>query len=131
MKKEYKVEGIKKFNSSMGVNDLDKTIMEIEIGEHIPMEEAMEIMKAHNIKLVVEENILDEQERKYLKEVIRPFRDRVDNIQKSTTPFTDNCFIAITIDDGDDEIFLPYFDENEMYIGMEKDKEYTLEELGL
>ena len=131
MKKEYKVEGFKKFNSSMGFNDSDKTTMEIEIGEHIPMEEAMKIMKSHNIKLVVEENILDEQERKYLKEVIRPFRDRIDSISKSSLPFSDNCFIAVSIDDGDDDIFLPNFERNEMYLGMELDREYSLEELGL
>ena len=77
------------------------------------------------------EEILDEIEKEYLSAVIKPFRDRVKSIKKSRM---ENEFITIhikSINGGDERIPLPYFKKGTMYKGMEKHKEYTLEELGL
>lgn len=74
------------------------------------------------------EPVLTEEERKYLKGVIRPFRNKVLNIQKKS-----NYLEWISIVMTDHEIIkLPFFDKSSgMYKGMQLGIEYTLEELGL
>lgn len=74
--------------------------------------------------------ILDETEKRYLKNIIRPFRDKVECITKRNNGI-DN-FICIHINGRENVgIILPHFDKGTMYKGMEDNKEYTLEELGL
>lgn len=73
------------------------------------------------------EEILDKTEKRYLANIIRPFRDRVKWIRKSK--FSDNEYISIEVKN--ERILLPYFSKGTMYKEMEKDKEYTLKELGL
>ena len=60
------------------------------------------------------EPVLDEEEKEYLSAVIKPFRDRVVYIRK-----------------GNEYIVLHYFREDTMYVNMEVNKEYNLEDLGL
>ena len=79
------------------------------------------------LTLEVEEPILDEEERKYLSDVIRPFRDRVDCIRKMNNSEGDYITIYLKTD----YFCLPYFQKETMYKGLELDKEYTLEDLGL
>lgn len=75
--------------------------------------------------------ILDETEKRYLRGVIRPFRDKVEYIQKyKSIMYEDSDYINIYIE-GSHSITLPYFESNTMYKNMETDKKYTLEELGL
>lgn len=74
--------------------------------------------------------ILDEAEKRYLRSVIRPFRDRVQNITKWRLTQIDTYFIEIRLKNGETLSF-PKFTSKTMYKGMEKDKEYTLEELEL
>ena len=77
--------------------------------------------------------ILDKEEKEYLEAVIRPFRDRIKCIKKITTrnvaPYTEEEFIAIFLDK--EAITLPFFKKDTRYKGMELEKEYTLDELGL
>ena len=79
------------------------------------------------------EPVLDDAERKYLSEVIRPFKNYVTEITKVKNECeTDKQFIRIMVNKYKIEyIILPYFEENTMYKGMEVNKEYSLEELGL
>lgn len=77
---------------------------------------------------IQERKILDEAEKRYLKAVIRPFKDKVKNISKRAT-LCGACYIYINL--GDDGAALPYFNKGTMYNGMEDDKEYTLKELEL
>lgn len=79
------------------------------------------------------EPVLDDAERKYLSEVIRPFKNYVTGITKVKNECeTDKQFIRIMVNKYRIEyIILPYFEENTMYKGMEVNKEYSLEELGL
>ena len=78
--------------------------------------------------LLSEYQILDDAEKRYLRGVIRPFRNEVLNIKKKS-----NYLAWISIVMKDQEIIkLPFFEKSsEMYKGMELGKEYTCEELGL
>ena len=70
--------------------------------------------------------ILTDKEKEYLSAVIKPFRDRVSSISK------DGPLEYITISmDSDDFAILPNFEKGTMYKGMETNRRYTLEELGL
>lgn len=76
--------------------------------------------------------ILDDVEKRYLNNVIRPFRGNVRFITKrrywiDSTEYND---ISICIRNNSN-IVLPKFIANKMYKGMEIEKTYTLEELGL
>ena len=77
---------------------------------------------------IVEKEILEEEEKEYLSNVIKPFRDKVEYIVKETSSY--NEYIKITIKK-DDCLSFPYFKRGTMYKGMEIEKKYTLEELGL
>ena len=89
------------------------------------------IFVSEKIKLTLEteEPILDEEERKYLNDVIRPFKDRVKCIKKLRECYDGDEYILIRTDRNVTP--LPYFKKGLMYKGMEINKEYTLEDLGL
>lgn len=83
-------------------------------------------------------DILDEKEKEYLRNVIKPFKDRVKSIAKQND--TDSYeYISIGVSylinkrNGcdTDYIWLPSFERGVMYKNMEVEKKYTLEELGL
>ena len=74
------------------------------------------------------EQILDTAEKRYLKNVIRPFKDRVISIIKEND-FGDD-YIKIELENGD-FANLPNFAKGTMYKGMKKEKKYTLKELEL
>ena len=79
------------------------------------------------------QEILDEAEKRYLREVIRPYKT-VKYINKSTYGGGRKASVTITVIDidGDNwEIHLPPFETKNMYKNMKNDKEYTLEELRL
>ena len=76
--------------------------------------------------------ILCDGEREYLSAVIKPFRDRVISVRKYNY---DKYYEYITIIYYDVSkylsIYFPPFKKGTMYKGMELDRNYTLEELGL
>lgn len=76
------------------------------------------------------EPVLDDKEREYLSYGIRPFREKIECIYKHQMPYTDEYYITVRLKDGD-SLMYPRFKGNTMYKGMEVEKEYTLEELGL
>ena len=77
---------------------------------------------------IVKKPILDEAERRYLKNVIKPFRDEIVFITKSEWCKEEYITIAFK---KDEDMNFPYFEKNTMYKGMEIKKEYTLDDLGL
>ena len=86
--------------------------------------------KEVKITLEVKEPILDEEERKYLSGVIRPFRDRIGYIKKCK--FLNRTEYLRFLMKGDEvSSSLPLFKKGTMYKGMELNKEYTLEKLEL
>lgn len=76
------------------------------------------------------EEILTDEEKEYLSAVIKPFRNRIDCITKYEYGGYDEQYIIIK-SIKDEKYYLPEFASNTMYKGMELDKEYTLEELGI
>lgn len=72
--------------------------------------------------------LLDNVEKKYLSEVIRPFRKKVTTIKKIEAPAGGEYISILLKDDG---MCLPCFKKDTMYKGMEPEKRYTPEELGL
>ena len=80
--------------------------------------------------LCEEHQILDEEEKKYLSAVIKPFRDRITYISKEQTLGEKKERIIIKYDN-DSRMALPFFEKGKKYIGMEIDNEYALKELGL
>lgn len=74
------------------------------------------------------EPILDDKEKEYLGNIIRPFRDKVEYIVKRTV-CEEKEYISISLNN--DTVILPNFKRNTMYKNMKADKDYTLEELGL
>lgn len=81
--------------------------------------------------------ILDKAEKKYLGNIVRPFRDKDIRVIKQKSVWDINkekIFIEIYIGGYDVGVYclnFPPFEKNTMYKGMKTDKEYTLEELGL
>ena len=81
---------------------------------------------------IYEEPILDEVERRYLKGVINPFKDKVLWIRKQKCGSKpSHCFLVIGLKNAINNIWLPPFKANSMYLNMKFDKHYTLKELGL
>ena len=84
---------------------------------------------------IIKKPILDDNEKEYLSGVIKPFRDKVKCIVKRDYEMSyENEYIFIVFnDDGCMQIKMcfPSFKKGTMYKGMELNKNYTLEELGL
>mgnify|MGYP006959316765 FL=1 len=76
------------------------------------------------------EQILDDVEKKYLSEVIRPFKKEVATISKFHTWDNAQQYICIELKDKRGSN-LPCFPKDTMYKGMEDGKYYSLKELGL
>lgn len=75
------------------------------------------------------EEILDETEKRYLRDVIRPFRDKVTGIIKNDSSSREYQYIELSLKC--DDATLPYFEADTMYKNMKVNKSYTLKELGL
>ena len=74
------------------------------------------------------EEILDEAEKRYLRDVIRPFRNKVKSISKNKR-YYDESISYIYIELIEDDVCLPDFKGSTMYKNMELNKKYSLEEL--
>lgn len=73
--------------------------------------------------------ILDNIEKNYLSNIIKPFRDRINYIAKVNLA-NRREYILIKMKNME-VISLPFFTPGTMYKGMEVNREYTLEQLGL
>ena len=80
-----------------------------------------------SLEAIVHPQILDDAERRYLKAVIRPFRDKVTAICKVNDIESDYIIICLEFEN----LCLPDFPTGTMYKGMKKGHDYTIEELGL
>ena len=72
--------------------------------------------------------ILDTKEKEYLSAVIKPFRNKVNKITKKQ--YEDIEWICVSFANND-WFSLPAFNKNKMYKGMNANRDYLLEELGL
>ena len=80
-----------------------------------------------SLESIVHPQILDDAERRYLKAVIRPFREKVTAICKVNDIESDYIVICLEFEN----VCLPDFPTGTMYKGMKKGHDYTIEELGL
>lgn len=82
----------------------------------------------------VEQPILDDIEKEYLGNIIKPFRDRVEWVRKFNSPNNKKLeYIKISYSDCtySNVLNFPDFKRGTMYRGMKIGKSYTLKELGL
>lgn len=77
------------------------------------------------------EGILTDEEKEYLENVIKPFRDRVSYIQKGKNVFAKKEYIVFSIKDESYMLYFPSFEKNKYYKNLEIGKEYTFKDLGL
>lgn len=89
-----------------------------------------------SLESIVHPQILDEEEKRYLAGVIRPFRGRAVFVKKIyhtgyTVDYEQIIIRVKSIATLIADIPLPFFKKGEMYKGMKLNREYTLEELGL
>lgn len=87
-----------------------------------------------NGELEIEKQILNDIEKRYLENVLRPFKSRVMSISKSEDFDYEYIWIRVELpihNHGNTTCKLPYFDKGTMYKGMELYKQYSLEELEL
>ena len=79
-------------------------------------------------------SILDAAEKRYLSNIIKPFRKHIITIRKIQNYKYEFIEIVIysTVEGVSCEVIsFPYFNKGKMYKGIEINKEYTLKELGL
>ena len=86
------------------------------------------------IKDIYDPQILDDIEREYIKFVLKPFHEEVSYVEKLVDDLIDDGsyskeYLYVKLHDG--EFVFPDFDSGKMYIGMETDKKYKLDELGI
>lgn len=90
-----------------------------------------ELAKKHNNRLL-KKWVLDDGEREYLRVVLRPFKKDIKCVVKyESCSFVVNPYEYLIVKMGVFDMEFPPFPKGTMYQGMEKCKEYTLEELGL
>lgn len=87
-----------------------------------------------NGSATLEKCILNQKEKEYLSNVIKPFRDSVFGIVKQAQYINGYEYITISTEEESGDHFhmgLPSFKVGTMYKGMKLGKEYSLKELGL
>lgn len=81
------------------------------------------------------EPILTEEEKEYILNIIKPFKNNVCHIVKYTISFYDGDFIQICVKSNRNNVYqyinLPAFTRGSMYKNMKLDYKYSLKELGL
>lgn len=73
--------------------------------------------------------LLDKEEKEYLEAVLKPFKDKVDCITKSSS--LGGYYINVELCNGDNLPFPDFSEQADMYVNMKPEREYTLKELGL
>ena len=98
------------------------------IRNHLCISKTCPECRKENIEwLLSEVKILDDAEKSYLRGVIRPFRNEVLSIRK-VSAVSERIVIQMR---SFLDINLPCFEKGTMYQGMEENRRYTIEELGL
>ena len=83
-----------------------------------------------NQEVLIEIDLLTKEEKEYLENLLKPFKEVVDFIKKINSINRSAQFIHIKLCNGE-VINLPYFNINEYYKNLLADKQYTIEDLGL
>ena len=113
--------------------ELAKAIYLVKEGKMADCDRKCQLCRDAYVRWLLEEAkepILNEVEKEYLSAVIRPFRGKASYISKQKNFDSPTEFIHIDLCDEDVADF-PNFKADTTYRGMEVDKYYTLQELGL
>lgn len=102
-----------------------KTIKEYERIKNIKV---MKVERTITKVVYKRKEILDDVEKEYLNNALKPFRCKVISVEKGER-YSNKEYIYVELTD--DCIIFPDFKKGTMYKDMETDKKYTLEELGL
>ena len=89
--------------------------------------------KPTSLEAIVHPQILNDEEKRYLNAVIKPFRNRVESICKVNYNGSKSCYQYLFIIFRDVSLImdLPVFEKDTMYKGMEPDRKYSVKELDL
>lgn len=82
----------------------------------------------HDLHII--DDVLDDEEKKYLEAVCKPFKDRIKHIRLRDFISKEDLNLVIKLDNLE-AIILPEFKLGTMYKGMNVGETYTLKELGL
>lgn len=82
------------------------------------------------IEYIPTKPILDDKEKEYLNNLIKPFKNEIKHIGKCADSYRGE-YIYFGCISNYNSFNLPFFKAGTMYKGMELDKSYTIEELGL
>ena len=103
---------------------------------HVPIFQNVTCVDKEPVSLesIVHPQILDDIEREYIKFVLKPFHEEVSYVEKLVDDLIDDGsyskeYLYVKLHDG--EFVFPDFDSGKMYVGMEVDKKYKLDELGI
>ena len=132
----HRLKGVvkEKYNSPRMIFDTIQAFMDPEI-KHIREEYTADILDW--MAQQYRETILNPKEKEYLASVIRPFRKEVKVIRKQEDPagkeYIQICLEKdrMTLPREKDSMTFPSFEKGKMYKGMELEKRYTPEDLGL
>ena len=104
------------------------TVKEFECNDKV-----LKVLRPTGYKTVyeVEKKILDEEEKKYLSAVIKPFKNSFLYIVKEYDLYDSEYQLLIIALKGNRFIQFPSFEKDTMYKGMHVGRKYTLKELGL
>lgn len=80
--------------------------------------------------------VLTEEEKEYLTNLIKPFRNQFRGLEKKYSEEKNSNYLVLDVVDfqdakEDDSIYMPNFENGSAYRGLKTDKYYTLDELGL
>lgn len=95
--------------------------------------ETSDILRDYTEWLNSETEILDKEEKEYLKAVLKPFKNKIHSIFKLKYDKDYECIGFCLLPDKNDEdaTLFPAFKKGKMYQGMKLNKCYTIEELNL
>ena len=130
LREEFKIKGL---SSKYRFTDIGLQCYSETGGYWLTSNKLLPILLQGEISIIkVEQPILDDIEKKYLSNVIKPFRNTVISIAKRSA-YNNLSYIAISLKKYlvEESVTLPYFEQHKMYKNMKLDKVYTLEELGL
>ena len=132
--KEVKANSITKFTYKFTEKGLIRTSDDVSLNTFY-----RELLNGQCEVIKLPKPILDDIEKEYLSNVIKPFRNQVKFIEKNLgTDQYDNKYEFISfylnsvkVNSFDEILDFPYYKANTMYKGMELDKKYSVEDLGL
>ena len=90
----------------------------------------MNVLEGYRKLIKLPKSILTDEEKEYLSYVIKPFRNRIKYFYKWACADYDTEIIMAVCKDHS-YLGFPPFKKNAMYKGMEPNKKYTLDDLGL